>query len=137
MKIIKKMIENIVETYKDDSIKTIIGSFDDICKEIEYQVNKKENDDFKMQNAIVYDRKYSDNIKKSDIVNYDSLIDKSGLNIEQNHGGINKNNNNINLSKSNSINQEKLSSDLESFNFNDDSIPNKDIQVLSPPDLIK
>ena len=51
----------LVETYKDDSIKTIIGSFDDICKEIEYQVNKKENDDFKMQNAIVYDRKYSDN----------------------------------------------------------------------------
>ena len=99
--------------------------FDDIIKD-------KENDDNKKN-----DRKYSDNIKKSDIVNYDSLIDKSGLNIEQNHGGINKNNNNINLSKSNSINQEKLSSDLESFNFNDDSIPNKDIQVLSPPDLIK
>ena len=101
--------------------------FDDIIKDKENEDNKKN------------DRKYSDNIKKSDIVNYDSLIDKSGLNIEQNHGGINKNNNNnnINLSKSNSINQEKLSSDLESFNFNDDSIPNKDIQVLSPPDLIK
>ena len=71
-------------------------------------------------------------------MNYDSFNEKSGLNVEQNHGGINKNNNiNINLSKSNSINQEKLSSDLESFNFNDDSIPNKDIQVLSPPDLIK
>ena len=49
----------LVETYKDDSIKTIIGSFDDICKEIEYQINKKENDDFKTKNMVVYDRKYS------------------------------------------------------------------------------
>jgi len=98
--------------------------FDDIIKNKENENNK---------NNV---RKFSDNIKKSDIVNYDSYVDKSGINVEQNHGGLN-NNNNINVSKSNSINQEKLSSDLDSFNFNDDSIPNKDIQVLSPPDFIK
>ena len=98
--------------------------FDDIIKDKENENNKNNN------------RKYSDNIKKSDIVNYDSFVDKSGLNVEQNHTGLN-NNNNINISKSNSINQEKLSSDLDSFNFNDDSIPNKDIQVLTPPDFIK
>ena len=97
--------------------------FDDIIKDKENENNK---------NNV---RKFSDNIKKSDIVNYDSYVDKSGINVEQNHGGLH-NNNNINVSKSNSINQEKLSSDLDSFNFNDDSIPNKDIQVLSPPDFI-
>ena len=101
--------------------------FDDIIKEKENESNNKNNV-----------RKYSDNnMKKSDIVNYDSFNDKSGINLEQNHINNNINNININVSKSNSINQEKLSSDLESFNFNDDSIPNKDIQVLSPPDLIK
>ena len=101
--------------------------FDDIIKDKENENNKNN------------DRKYSDIMKKSDIVNYDSFYEKSGLNMDQNYGGNNNknNNNNINVSKSNSINQEKLSSDLESFNFNDDSIPNKDIQVLSPPDLIK
>ena len=101
--------------------------FDDIIKEKENESNNKNND-----------RKYSDNnMKKSDIVNYDSFNDKSGINLEQNHINNNINNININVSKSNSINQEKLSSDLESFNFNDDSIPNKDIQVLAPPDLYK
>ena len=98
--------------------------FDDIIKDKEHENNKNNT------------RKYSDNIKKGDIVNYDSFVDKSGLNVEQNHSSLN-NNNNINVSKSNSINQEKLSSDLDSFNFNDDSIPNKDIQVLSPPYFIK
>ena len=99
--------------------------FDDIIKEKENESNNKNNV-----------RKYSDNnMKKSDIVNYDSFNDKSGINLEQNHINNNINNININVSKSNSINQEKLSSDLESFNFNDDSIPNKDIQVLAPPDL--
>ena len=101
--------------------------FDDIIKEKENESNNKNNV-----------RKYSDNnMKKSDIVNYDSFNDKSGINLEQNHINNNINNININVSKSNSINQEKLSSDLESFNFNDDSIPNKDIQVLAPPDLYK
>ena len=99
--------------------------FDDIIKDKENENNK---------NNV---RKFSDNIKKSDIVNYDSYVDKSGINVEQNQGGLNNNNNNINVSKSNSINQEKLSSDLESFNFNDDSIPNKDIQIINPPELIK
>lgn len=50
----------LVETYNDDSFKTIIGSFDEICKEIEYQNAKEENDYFKTKNIVVYDRKYSD-----------------------------------------------------------------------------
>jgi hypothetical protein len=45
--------------------------------------------------------------------------------------------NNLSISKSISNIQEKFSSDLESFNFNDDSIPNKDIQIINPPELIK
>lgn len=49
----------LVETYKDDSIKTIIGTFDDICNETEYQLNKDKDDDFALKSAIVYDRKYS------------------------------------------------------------------------------
>jgi hypothetical protein len=51
----------LVEIFKDDSTKTIIGNFDNICKEIEYQVNKTENDEFKAKKIVVYDRKYSDN----------------------------------------------------------------------------
>ena len=97
--------------------------FDDIIKDKEYDKNniKKNNSDY--MNKFEGEK---NSMKKSDIVNYDSYIDKSGLN-----------NNNLYVSKSGSINPEKLSSDLESFNFNDDSIPNKDIQVLSPPDFIK
>ena len=59
-------------------------------------------------------------LKKSEIVNYES-----------------NNLNNLNISKSLSITHDKFNSELESFNFNDDSIPNKDIQVLSPLELIK
>ena len=51
----------LVEIFKDDSIKIIIGNFNDICEEIEYQNKKTQNDDFKTKNIIVYDRKYSDN----------------------------------------------------------------------------
>ena len=50
----------LVETFKDDSIKTIIGSFNEICNEIEYQNKKADNDDFKTKKIVVYDRKYSD-----------------------------------------------------------------------------
>lgn len=50
----------LVMVYLDDSIKTIIGSFDEICNEIEYHLNKAENDEFRLKNAIVYDRKESD-----------------------------------------------------------------------------
>jgi len=129
------------EKYNEDYEK-----FDEVNKEkiknLKKYVNQRFDDIIKDKESDIIknnDRKFSDNMKKSDIVNYDSFIDKSGINMEQNYGGNNNknNNNNINVSKSNSINQEKLSSDLESFNFNDDSIPNKDIQVLSPPDLIK
>ena len=134
-------ILNLQEKYNEDYEK-----FEEVNKEkiknLKKYVNQRFDDiikDKENENLKNNDRKFSDNMKKSDIVNYDSFIDKSGLNMEQNYGGNNNknNNNNINVSKSNSINQEKLSSDLESFNFNDDSIPNKDIQVLSPPDLIK
>ena len=108
--------------------------FDDIIKDKEYEKNNaRKNSDY--MNKLEGDKNI---MKKSDIVNYDSINDKSGLNIENNNSNINNNyNNNLIISKSNSINQEKLSSDLESFNFNDDSIPNKDIQVLSPPEFIK
>ena len=134
-------ILNLQEKYNEDYEK-----FDEVNKEkiknLKKYVNQRFDDIIKDKESDIIknnDRKFSDNMKKSDIVNYDSFIDKSGINMEQNYGGNNNknNNNNINVSKSNSINQEKLSSDLESFNFNDDSIPNKDIQVLSPPDLIK
>ena len=47
----------LVETFKDDSIKPIIGSFNEICNEIEYQNKKADNDDFKTKKIVVYDRK--------------------------------------------------------------------------------
>ena len=72
----------LVETYQDDSIKVIIGTFDDICKETEYQLNKDESDLFALKNAVVYDRKYSkDDLKLdcyynvSDRVLYSEFID--------------------------------------------------------------
>ena len=133
-------ILNLQEKYNEDYEK-----FEEVNKEkiknLKKYVNQRFDDMIKdnnnnNNNNKNYMRNYSDNnMKKSDIVNYDSNNDRSGLNIDQNQ--INNNRNNINVSKSNSINHEKLSSDLESFNFNDDSIPNKDIQVLLPPDLIK
>ena len=90
----------------------------------------------KNQNQIGYQSNLDEKnpLKKSEIVNYESYLrdDKSGINnADGNH------NNNLNNSKSISISQDRFSSDLESFNFNDDSIPNKDIQVLSPPEIIK
>ena len=107
--------------------------FDDIIKD-DVKIDKnyiKKNSD----NLSKYDGDKS-NLKKSEIVNYESFLrndnDKSGINNID--GNIN---NNLNISKSISISQDKFSSDLESFNFNDDSIPNKNIQVLSPPELIK
>ena len=133
-------ILNLQEKYNEDYEK-----FEEVNKEkiknLKKYVNQRFDDMIKdnnnnNNNNKNYMRNYSDNnMKKSDIVNYDSNNDRSGLNIDQNQ--IINNRNNINVSKSNSINHEKLSSDLESFNFNDDSIPNKDIQVLLPPDLIK
>ena len=131
-------ILNLQEKYNEDYEK-----FEEVNKEkiknLKKYVNQRFDDmikDNNNNNNKNYMRNYSDNnMKKSDIVNYDSNNDRSGLNIDQNQ--IINNRNNINVSKSNSINHEKLSSDLESFNFNDDSIPNKDIQVLLPPDLIK
>ena len=126
------------EEINKDKIKNLkkyaMKRFDDIIKDKEYEKNNaRKNSDY--MNKLEGDKNI---MKKSDIVNYDSINDKSGLNIENNNSNINNNyNNNLIISKSSSINQEKLSSDLESFNFNDDSIPNKDIQVLSPPEFIK
>ena len=118
--------------------KYAIKRFDNIIKD-----NKNiENNYEKKNNSNINQSKLDDKnfLKKSEIVNYDSyLIDnnnKSGINNNINNFEGNQNNN-LNISKSISITQDKFSSDLESFNFNDDSIPNKDIQVLSPPDVIK
>ena len=109
--------------------KYAIQRFDDIIKDDRNNIVK----------IISGNQNYLDNdknkLKKSEIVNYESNIkdnDKSGItNIDGN------NNINLNISKSISITQDKFSSELESFNFNDDSIPNKNIQVLSPPEMIK
>jgi hypothetical protein len=70
--------------------------------------------------------------KKSDIVNFGSI---SKNDISLNKSKIDDNN--LSLSKTISGIQEKFSSDFESFNFNDDSIPSKEIQILNPPELIK
>ena len=63
----KKMEKNerfiLVEIYKDNNIKTMIGSFDSVCKEVEYQLNKIEENKNHYSNivsATIYDRKYSD-----------------------------------------------------------------------------
>ena len=110
--------------------KYAIQRFDDIIKE-----DKKAEINYGKKSYNYINQSKLDGDKKSEIVNYESYFmdnNKSGINnIEGNQ------NNNLNISKSISITQDKFSSDLESFNFNDDSIPNKDIQVLSPPDIIK
>lgn len=54
----------LVAIYNDDSVKTIISNFDEICNEIEYELRKEENDEFKAKKVIVYDRKYSDDDMK-------------------------------------------------------------------------
>ena len=109
--------------------KYTIQRFDDIIKDDKKNITKIISG---KQNFLDNDKNI---LKKSEIVNYESNIkdnDKSGINnIDGNHI------NNLNISKSISITQDKFSSELESFNFNDDSIPNKNIQVLSPPEMIK
>ena len=74
----------LVETYKGKSIHTIIGTFDEICEEIEFQLYQKQpkEDYFKIEQAIVYDRKYSDSgldlkcyYNVSDSVLYSQFID--------------------------------------------------------------
>jgi len=113
--------------------KYAIQRFDDIIKD----EGKGDNNMWKKNNGNLSKLEIDKNfLKKSEIVNYESYLkndnDKSGIN------NLDGNNNaNLSISKSISITQDKFSSDLESFNFNDDSIPNKDIQVLSPPEMIK
>ena len=140
-------ILNLQEKYNDD-----YEQFDDINKEKlrnlkKYTIQRFDDiikDDGKIDKTFI--KKNSDNLsrfdgdktylKKSEIVNYESFLrnenDRSGINnIDGNY------NNNLSVSKSISIAQDKFSSDLESFNFSNDTIPNKDIQVLTPPELIK
>ena len=113
--------------------KYAIQRFDDIIKD----EGKGDNNMWKKNSGNLSKLEIDKNfLKKSEIVNYESYLkndnDKSGIN------NLDGNNNaNLSISKSISITQDKFSSDLESFNFNDDSIPNKDIQVLSPPEMIK
>ena len=122
---ILKLNENYCEDYeKFDEInkknihnlkKYAMERFDNILK-----TNNNNNENINKENIL----------KKSEIVNYESNT--------RNDGPNNMNNfNNLSMSKSLSITQEKFSSDLESFNFNDDNIPNKEIQVLTPPEIIK
>ena len=54
----------LVAIYNDDSVKTIISNFNAVCNEIEYELRKEENDEFKAKKVIVYDRKYSDDDMK-------------------------------------------------------------------------
>ena len=54
----------LVAIYNDESVKTIISNFDEICNEIEYELRKAEDDKFKAKKVIVYDRKYSDDDMK-------------------------------------------------------------------------
>ena len=50
----------LVETVKDESIKTIIGRSNENCNKNEKKNKKADNDDFKTKKIVVYDRKYSD-----------------------------------------------------------------------------
>lgn len=72
----------LVILYQDKSIKTIIGNFDTICNELEYQIGKDNEDLFKAEKMVVYDRKYSDNDLKLncyyeifDSITYSQFID--------------------------------------------------------------
>ena len=77
----------------------------------------------------------NDHRKKSELVNYDtSKLNKLTNSIRRTpYEGETYTNNIGTVSKA----QDRFSSDFESFNFNEDSLPNKDIQILSPPELIK
>lgn len=76
----------------------------------------------------------NDHRKKSELVNYDtSKLNKLTNSIRKTpYEGETYTNNIGTVSKA----QDRFSSDFESFNFNEDSLPNKDIQILSPPELI-
>ena len=76
----------------------------------------------------------NDHRKKSELVNYDtSKLNKLTNSIRKTpYEGEAYTNNIGTVSKA----QDRFSSDFESFNFNEDSLPNKDIQILSPPELI-
>ena len=112
--------------------KYAIQRFDDILKDKNGDKNYGKKTSGALSNLDI-DNTY---LKKSELVNYESFFKN-----ENDKCGINNNNdgNNVilSVSKSLSVSKDKYSSDLESFNFNDDSIPNKDIQILSPPELIK
>ena len=82
----------LVRVFEDNSIMTIIGSFDKICNDIEYELTKIENNDkrfFQVKNMVVYDRKestsdmdlncnytiYDETIKKYPRINYSEFVD--------------------------------------------------------------
>ena len=96
------------------------------------KINNLSNNNTNIINTGNNNNIFNSYYKKSELVNYGS--------ISKNDISINKSkldDNNLSISKSISNINEKFSSDLESFNFNDDSIPNKDIQIINPPELIK
>ena len=118
------VIQKFNHLFKDDSNKKFINnSENDLNNHIG---NNKDN-----INKVILNNESNYN-KKSDIVNFGSI---SKNDISLNKSKIDDNN--LSLSKTISGIQEKFSSDFESFNFNDDSIPSKEIQILNPPELIK
>ena len=96
------------------------------------RINNLSNNNTNIINTGNNNNIFNSYYKKSEIVNYGSI---SKNDISMNKSKLDDNN--LSISKSISNIQEKFSSDLESFNFNDDSIPNKDIQIINPPELIK
>ena len=96
------------------------------------KINNLSNNNTNIINTGNNNNIFNSYYKKSEIVNYGSI---SKNDISMNKSKLDDNN--LSISKSISNIQEKFSSDLESFNFNDYSIPNKDIQIINPPELIK
>lgn len=97
--------------------------------------NKNEN--FFLTNNLTNNNNTIEARKKSEIVNYDTtklnipIGNKNPVSARRNNYDIDSNNNMV------SKNQDKFSSGFSSFNFNEDSIPNREIQVLSPPEVIQ
>ena len=118
----KIVINKFDELYNNKTIKNLSTNFNEYENNINQTTNNEiinENNE-NNNNIITHTNNFNENKRKSnksDLVNYES---------EDNF-----------ISKSISNIQSKFQSDLSSFNFNDDSLPNKDIQNLSPPELIK
>ena len=128
-----------LENFKNATIKKFNQLLGITTSDINTNMNTNST---KNENNIINNLNNTNNLnineyrKKSEIVNYDtSKLNKLNNSIKRGNAfdGETYTNNNGTVSKI----QDKFSSDFESFNFNEDSIPNRDIQALSPPELIK